>query len=239
MPVRKVRILPNSRKGWAVKLAKKLASFLRGHGIAVAHRGVGATICIGGDGTIFYANHKNRISGPVLGIGSRTSVVCQLRKDNWKSRLLQLLRGRVEKRQKLSVIAPGRKITAINDVVVHTHDYRIIRIFISTGRGRSNGGKKYVFDGDGVIVSTATGSTGYAYSAGGRVMAAGSKKLQVVPICPYMRSVSPVIVDENAEITISADRSSDLIVDGIHIVRLRPKKVISVRIGQMVAFLRQ
>ena len=229
--INKIRILPNYRKPWALRLAKTLSLFLKKHDFAPAHKNVDATICIGGDGTIFYANHRNRIQGAVLGIGSKTSMVCQLRKDNWKKYLIKILRsGIIEKRQKLTVKL--KTISSINDVVVHTHDYRVIRIFIEVNN------KRYFFDGDGIIVSTPTGSTGYAYSAGGKILKTSAKKIQLVPICAYKRTISPMTLQDHSRIKIYADRSSDLIIDGIHIARLNPKQSVNILKGENILFLR-
>ena len=233
MEITKIRILPNYRKPWALRLAKTLSLFLKRHNFAPAHKNVDATICIGGDGTIFYANHLSRIQGAVLGIGSKTSMVCQLRKDNWKKYLIKILRSSIiEKRQKLTVKIKTRIVSSINDVVVHTHDYRVIRIFIEVNN------KRYFFDGDGIIVSTPTGSTGYAYSAGGKILKTSAKKIQVIPICPYKRALKPIMVSDNVKISIFADRSSDLIIDGIFIRRLRARQMINIERGRYLEFLK-
>lgn len=234
MKISRIRILPNYRKQWAKRLVKSLAAFLSKYGFTPAHSGVDATICIGGDGTIFYASHLNRIQGAVLGIGSKTSMVCQLRKDNWKRRILSMLRkGRTERRQKLLIKAKRRQYPCINDVVVHTHDYRVIRIFFTVSK------RRYDFEGDGLIISTPAGSTGYAYSAGGRQLEASADYIQVVPICPYKRAIKPMLLSDGVAISIYADRSSDLIIDGIHVQRLKPAQKVLVALGKPILFLKE
>ena len=133
MRISKIKIIPNYRKPWAKRLAKTVSVYLKKHGFEITHHNADATICIGGDGTIFYANHLSRISGAILGIGSKTSVVCQLRNDNWKNRLLRMLKNaKTEKRISLDVRSntKNKSINAVNDVVIHANDYRIIRIFL-------------------------------------------------------------------------------------------------------------
>ncbi len=231
MQINKVRILPNYRKQWALKLAKTISTFLRSHGFASAHKNVDATICIGGDGTIFYANHRSRLSGAVLGIGSKTSIVCQLKNTNWKNLVSMLKKGRVEKRQRLLAKTNKKIFTSINDIVLHTHNYRVIRIFVQADK------KHYSFEGDGLIVSTPTGSSAYAYSAGGTILSTSAKSIQVVPICPYKRTIKPMLLNDNVKIKLYADRSSDLIIDGIFIMRLHAKQVISIKKTNEMLFL--
>src|SRR3989338_3115440 len=149
MHISKIRILPNYRKPWALRLAKTISAFLRNHGFIIAHKNVDATICIGGDGTIFYANHRTRIAGAVLGIGSKTSAICQLRKDNWKKGIVRALKnGKIEKRLTLIVRAGKKQFSVLNDVVLHTHDYRVITVAIKMN------GTRYLFEGDGIITAT-------------------------------------------------------------------------------------
>lgn len=54
----------------------------------------------------------------------------------------------------------------------------------------------------GVIVSTAQGSTGYAFSAGGSCLSPTVPSIGVTFICPYHPRVPPIVVDENSEVTV-------------------------------------
>jgi len=67
--------------------------------------------------------------------------------------------------------------------------------------------------GDGVIVTTATGSTAYAMSAGGAIMAPTSRAMQIVPLAAHTISSRPVVVSENDVVRIEAnatDRVKDI-----------------------------
>lgn len=233
MKIRRVRILPNYRKTWALALAKKVRAFLEKNNFTVAHRTVDATVCIGGDGTIFYANHRKRISGAVLGIGSNTSALCQLRKDNWEKKIVRILKnGKIEKRLTLNARVGKKQISSLNDIVLHTHDYRVITVSLGINR------KHYQFEGDGLIASTPAGSTAYAYSAGGKIVRTKIRKIQLVPICPYKRTIKPMVLSEKSKIRIHADRSSDFIIDGIYIGRLKPRTKVFIEKGKDVLFLK-
>jgi NAD+ kinase len=101
------------------------------------------------------------------------------------------------------------------------------------------GKKSFVFEGDGLILSTPTGSSAYAYSAGGKIMHRNARKIQLVPICAYKRTLKPMVLGEDAEISVVSDRTADLILDGIYIRRLLAGERLSVRRGKDIAFIIQ
>lgn len=229
----KVKILSNSRKEWAVSLARSLRRFLESRGFRVSDSGADATLLIGGDGTIFHFFHYGQTHGPLLGIGSKTSRVCQMRHETLSQKALfdALKRKRVQKRLSISATDGERTFRSINDVVLHTHDYRVIRLFLKVN------GKKYEFEGDGLIVSTPTGSSAYAYSAGGKMMKPDARRIGIVPICPYLRTLKPMEVGEKSEISVYADRDADLVIDGIYVGRIGAGRAITVKRGKDVQFL--
>lgn len=61
--------------------------------------------------------------------------------------------------------------------------------------------------GDGIIVTTATGSTAYAMSAGGAVMAPTSRAMQIVPLAAHTLTSRPIVVSEDDTIRIVANTS--------------------------------
>lgn len=225
----KIDVVPNKQKPWAVKLAKKVKQFLKKNGFQTVAKGSDATICIGGDGTIYYANYRGRLEGKIIGIGSGSSYVCQATRKNWKKKLLDLLQRKGKKRITLQVKAKKRKFTVISDVVLHAHDYRVVRVFLKIRN------KLHSFEGDGIIAATPTGSTGYAYSAGGPKVAANRKSMLLVPICPYKRMFKPM-VRKPAKISIWSDRTSDLIIDGMLIGRLRKNEKAIISAGKEKVF---
>ena len=86
-----------------------------------------------------------------------------------------------------SVIA---QVVALNDVVINHGTFaRIIRIEAKVD-------DELVFDysGDGIIVSTPTGSTGYSLPAGGPIVNPDVKALVLTPICPTRLAFRPVVV---------------------------------------------
>ena len=255
MYIKKVGILFNTRKEWAGKLSREVSEFLRYSGFRIVKTSADATICIGGDGTILYYNSLGAIEGTVLGIGSSTSHICALRNDNWKEELIVVLKNnKSESRLCIFASVSGKtgktgktksgknkktknksagfvNIPAINDIVVHTTDYRVITIYVNIN------GIPHEFSGDGIIISTPTGSSAYAYSAGGDILDQKARLIEVITICPYKRTISHMVLDENAEILISSNRDADLIIDGIYIKRLKDKESVKVKKGKDVKFL--
>ncbi|MBI2079786.1 NAD(+)/NADH kinase [Candidatus Micrarchaeota archaeon] len=228
----KIKLLINKKKDWAVKLGKEAVDLLEETGVEVTNSKVDVSVCVGGDGTIYHYYNTGEIEGGILAIGSKTSSVCQIVNNNWKDKLLRFLkRNKREKRLALTARVDGRSYFSMNDVVVHTYDYRLIRLNVKIARS------KYSFEGDGLIVSTPTGSTGYAYSAGGSIIKPTEKIIQVVPICPYKREFSPRIITENEKVETSTDRGADLIIDGIYIKRLEGGEKALVQRGKDVEFL--
>ena len=63
----------------------------------------------------------------------------------------------------------------------------------------------YRFKGDGLIVSTPTGSTGYSFSAGGPFIYPDVDVIILTPICPHTRGMQPIVLKSSSEILIKAE----------------------------------
>jgi NAD+ kinase len=217
----RIKIIHNPKKEWAKELSTKLQAFLKDEHEIVENK-PDYTICIGGDGTILYANHSGMLEGKLIGIGGRSSYICQLSRDHWRDEIKKTLESVTEKIMLLEGVVRGKKFRAINDFVIHAPDYRVIDIDLKVNK------ETYSYRGDGIIISSSVGSTGYAYSAGGQTLAPAEKKMQVVPICPYRRKIDSMILDKDAKIEISADREAALIVDGIFTRHLKDNEKITI-----------
>lgn len=226
-----IKIIANPQKKWAAGLAREVRNRLKKDGHAVVRKKADATVCIGGDGTILYANHNGLLEGGVLGIGTKTSHICQITRENWRTKLPELLK-RNRKRKITGLVAKEHRKTleALNDFVLHSNNYRVIRITVEINR------KKNVFEGDGLIVSSGVGSSAYAYSAGGKILSPYSKKIEIVPICPYKRDFSAVVLPKNTEIVFSSDKKAALIIDGIFVRHLVENEKVRVKSGRSVLF---
>lgn len=228
----KFRIIFNENKAWAAKTADDVAAFLRAEGHVVVPEGEEISIVIGGDGTIFH--HRNAAKGAIFGIGSKASKVCQSNLENWKKGLKKALNGlAVEERVALAAFVNDQEADwAINDVVVHARKHNFIEIRLCAGSAVLE------FGGDGVIVATPTGSTGYAYSAGGAKLKGDEKMVEIAPICPYLRKAKPFAVPAGTAVEISAKGAADLVIDGQRTIELDEGDNVVVTGNRKVRFVR-
>lgn len=218
MKIRSASIAANPKKGWAVRLENEVERFLIERGVEV-RRGGDMLITIGGDGTLLY----NKICGkPVFGIGNERSFICQSNLKNWRSILSKALRrNRVERRSMLQCRSGGRRYEdALNEVCIRSRDHRLIELLLFLNN------KKTIFRADGVLLSTPTGSTAYAYSCGAPELRPTARKYEVVPIAPYRRQFKPTVVPDSTTCEVELLKgNADLVIDGqfIHHIKLNSR----------------
>ncbi len=162
-----------------------------------------AVIVLGGDGTLMRsADLVKDMKLPILGINTGTlGYLTGAETDNLEEALKKLIDGeyRIENRMMLDVSVNGeRPETVINDAVVTRNGYsRIIRLKV-----KINDIELLTVGGDGIIVSTPTGSTGYNLSAGGSICVPEAEMIIVTPICPHSMTARSVIASAKDEIGI-------------------------------------
>jgi NAD+ kinase len=95
-------------------------------------------------------------------------------------------------------------LLGLNDLVVHRGPRSpVLTMHIQVGESYAMS-----YRGDGVIVSTPTGSTGYALSAGGPIVHPHAGAILITPVCPHMLKERPMIVPDDESITIRLENSS-------------------------------
>lgn len=226
----KIKITSNPKKDWTAPLAEEVKKLLEDNLHEVVESGADATVCIGGDGTILYAHHQGDLEGTVLGIGTMKSYICQLTKDDWKDKILDVLQSEPFIVMTLRAEIDGKELTALNDFVVHAKDYRVLTIEVTRS------GETSTFRGDGIIVSSSIGSPAYAYSAGGDELAPYERKIVVVPIAPYRRAFLPEVLSEGTKITITANKDFAFITDGMFISELSDSTKVNIQKGDDIQF---
>lgn len=103
-----------------------------------------------------------------------------------------------EPRLALDVRSGDRTWYALNDAVVHKGGLaRLLRVRVWV-----DGDEVGQYSADGIIVSTATGSTAYSLSAGGPILHPGLDALVASPICPHTLAVRPLVVGAESTIAI-------------------------------------
>lgn len=210
-------------------------------GISVSAIGEpGLAVALGGDGTIIKAVHLvGDVETPLLGVKfGRLGFLSGASAERMYEAIEVVLAGhaRIERRTTLSadVFMDGRCVgtyRALNEIaVLRTAAVRLMSCDVRVG-----GYTLSSLRADGVVVSTATGSTAYALSAGGPIIAPGFTGMVVVPVAAHRLDVRPVITesDDVVEIELSdPDRSEVTVaVDGTTIPARQPVQRVSIRRG--------
>ena len=201
-------------------------------------------IVLGGDGTLLQAAADLvDMDIPFLGINMGTlGFLTEVNKDGIKSALEKLIREEftIEKRMMLlgrSYEAETVKdeTRALNDIVITRRgSLQIINFNIYV-----NGQLLHRFHGDGVIVATPTGSTGYSLSAGGPIVEPKAELILLTPICPHSMHNRSIVLSSKDRVTVEIESSRDgetqeveAIFDGCHKVLLRTGEKIEIRKSQ-------
>ena len=181
-------------------------------------------VVIGGDGTILnVARHLGNVSVPILGVNLGTKGFMANIEPEDLEHLFEAAQGKfkISRRMMLDVsyLRDGELIYsdyALNDVVIHGCG-DCINI-----NALCNGNHLTAFSGDGIIVSTPTGSTGYSMSAGGPIVEPEAENIIISTICAHMMSARSFVLGPNSVISIDAhklhDRRANLSVDGNYVM---------------------
>ncbi len=224
-------IIPNPEKHDAVAASHELANFLKGkanvHVIANPSREIiqrlspDLVVALGGDGSILRVAHL--VAGMhtiVAGINfGKLGYLAAFSQQEFCESAAAILRGdlptvdrlmiegaiydlaepgKMESPAALLGRAPKFSFPALNDVVVNAGEpFRMIQLQV-----RIDNEETATFRGDGLIVATSSGSTGYNLSAGGPLLAPDVHALILTPICAHSLSFRPVVVSDSATIAI-------------------------------------
>ncbi|HIV62408.1 MAG TPA: NAD(+)/NADH kinase [Candidatus Butyricicoccus avistercoris] len=194
-------------------------------------------VALGGDGTILRIAKKAAIYNvPLIGVNvGHVGFMSELEKSEI-SLMSKIFDGEftLDNRMMLDleIIRDGKVIyakTGLNDVTVTKQNpFHIISIDIC-----ADSVPVTKFRGDGVIVSTPTGSTAYSLAAGGPIIEPSAENLSVTPICPHDLSAKSFVFSKEREIAVTAsglDGSSVCVsTDGDHGVEVLPDDVVIVR----------
>ncbi len=224
--IQKIGIIAARGKPEAEALAPEIESWLRERNITpvpeaeLNTRGyddVTAVVVLGGDGLMMRsANVYPDI--PLLGINfGQVGFLTLVEQHDWQLALDSLVHGRfdVEHNSTLqaTLFRDEEEIDqgwAINDVVIRS-GIRMVETELYIDGDFVN-----TYPGDGMIVSTARGSTAYCMAAGGPILTAGVKGFALVPISCHSPIRTPMVASEDAsiELVIANNHASTLILDG-------------------------
>uniref|UniRef100_A0A0A9Y5D0 NAD(+) kinase n=1 Tax=Lygus hesperus TaxID=30085 RepID=A0A0A9Y5D0_LYGHE len=175
-------------------------------------------ICLGGDGTLLYASLLFQQSVPpvmAFHLGS-LGFLTPFRFDNFEEQVTNVLEGHaaLTLRSRLRCIIvrkneqnsnkPPTNLLVLNEVVVD----RGPSPYLSNIDLFLDGKHITSVQGDGLIVSTPTGSTAYAVAAGASMIHPSVPAIMVTPICPHSLSFRPIVVPAGVELKISVSPDS-------------------------------
>jgi NAD+ kinase len=248
--LKKIGILYHPMNDAAGKLAKKMQKALTAKGIFVwlcsswdgesartQNYGTELLLSIGGDGTILRAAQaiipgKTPITGINLG---NLGFMTELSTAETGDELNRLLAGEgwIDERSLLEtevVPAEGglcQTFYALNDVVIARG--AVARVIYITAK--IDGALLTTYKADGVILATATGSTGYALAAGGPILPPHSGDFLILPIVPLLSAKYCVVLpsESKVELSVQAVHPATLSIDGHTNLPLNSGAVIRVR----------
>ena len=158
-------------------------------------------VVLGGDGTFLRAARAvAEVDVPILGVNlGKIGFLSKVEANELETVLGQVANGesRIDERMTIEArILPGgraiegERFIALNDVVIARGELvRVCRLDVAVGPSHVA-----TFIADGLVISTPTGSTGYAFSAGGPIVDPSSRNLIVTPIAAYLAAIRSIVV---------------------------------------------
>jgi len=233
--MKRVGIVYHPLNEGALALAQKLAEFLETRGVSswlcsawegkqVTEQVTGSDLIltIGGDGTILRAAQAVvPQSIPITGINlGQLGFMTELAADEAMEKLPVLLAGEgwIDERAMLEAELAtdegqkSKRLFALNDVVIARGEIaRIIYVEATV-----DGEPLTTYKADGVIVATATGSTGYSLAASGPILHPNSCQFLLVPIMPHLSLGSTLVLPSETivELRIGTVHKAMLSIDG-------------------------
>jgi NAD+ kinase len=211
----------------ASAVAQDISAFLQGKGVETfpftgvadgvrrgkAERRTDLLVVVGGDGTVMRTAQRSA-DVPILGVKvGALGFLCETTPDRATVSLEKILAGEsfLEFKTKFKVGYGGKKLPdVLNEALVCTSKpSKILSLMVVKDGEPLHKGKA-----DGVIVSTATGSTAYALSAGGPIIDTQLDIMEVIFICPLAAGLRPLVLPASAkvEITVLPDAASGMLV---------------------------
>lgn len=247
--IRRIGLIVNNRKSKAVEAGQFIRSEFSRRGIYVWAEGedtlpelLDLIVILGGDGTVLQAFYRYRhLNVPFLCINFGTvGFLSSIEFDELSNYLPMIMNEsyQIDERPniQISVIRNNQETGndfAINDLVIRTDHLHISRLLLKIdGRGIC------MYEGDGLIISTSTGSTGYALSAGSAIVDPSLPVVMITPLISRKKSLSPLItsMDHTLEIVCNdSEPRSKPFIDGRELKPLNHGEVIRISPSELKA----
>ena len=155
-------------------------------------------LSVGGDGTFLETVLKIKDLGiPVAGVNTgRLGFLANISEEELEKSVDMLCRGEIDiiERSLLEITEPSglfteNSLTALNEVTIQKADFSMITIIVYVDDTYLN-----TYWADGLIISTATGSTAYNLSVGGPILSPEDESIIISPIAPHNLTIRPIIL---------------------------------------------
>lgn len=245
MELRRILIIANLAKPQTESALERLRQWAISEGISVLVRaGIDKSpllekdfdliVTLGGDGTFLKgARTAAELDLPIMGInlgslGFLTSVGI----DELETALEHVLTDRfaLETRMRVEAQIVGAAVaalpcTALNEIgFIHSEISRRTEIELFLGECSLGS-----YPGDGVLIATPTGSTAYAFSAGGPIIEPTMDCLLVTPLAPHRLGVRSLVLPSTSVLMAVAKRPAQLLADGDPVMALAPGMAVQIR----------
>lgn len=238
----KVFIYVNKAKDDQKVYTNKIISVLESYNVeyefvdgSVCEKKGDGLIVVGGDGTILKLNKfANLNSLPVICINAGTlGFLSEFEYDDIDQAIKQFIDGDLKKdpRTNILVETDGKQFIALNEAVIQrVFSVKDSGIVANLSISIDNNVIEDIV-GDGVIISTPTGSTAYSLSAGGAVLAPGINAFEITPIAPHSFSNRPIIYSSSQPCVVKniGDNNTALFIDGRFVGNIKKGQVITIK----------
>lgn len=188
-----------------------------------AMTGVDFAVSLGGDGTFLRtASHLGGSQIPIIGINTgRLGFLSNITPTEVATAFSAIVQGayHIEERSLIALESHGETLMcspyALNEVALLKHD-NSSTIDIMTA---VNGEELARYVADGLIISTPSGSTGYALSVGGPILSPSVNAFVLAPIAPHSLSMRPLVLSDEATLTLRINSRNNnylVAIDGRH-----------------------
>ena len=169
-------------------------------------------LSIGGDGTFLKAASRvGKKEIPILGINTgRLGFLADVLPDQMEDAFDEIYQGNylAEPRRVLKLTCNGHVLKGypygLNEIAVLKRDTSSM----ITIHAYINGEPLNVYQADGLVISTPTGSTGYSLSVGGPILVPQSGTISLTAVAPHSLNVRPIVIRDDWEITVDVESRS-------------------------------
>lgn len=232
----KIAVVFKEENKKAKDLYPKLTAYLKARKVVVLpakeFKKADYFITLGGDGTLIHtACQYANLNVPFVGINTGTlGFLTAAEEADWKEAIEKIISNKVFISERITLEANVGKGTfrAVNEAAVKGF-LRVIELEIGI-----NGERLLKISGDGVIISTQTGSTAYSLSSGGPIVDPDLDCLLITPINPIGLPIPSVVISPKDEVAVKLVSGNDvsLIIDGQEHTKLKEGEVVKFSKGK-------